>query len=65
MKQDYLDKIHKDMTVHELAQLIMPILDLMATKEDLALTEKRLTRKIDQNYIHVNKRIDLLSEKVS
>lgn len=64
----------KDMTVYELAQLITPILDRLdnrvayleentVTKAEMAAMERRLNYKIEKNYVHVNKRIDILSEK--
>lgn len=55
------------MTIYELVQFIIKYcaskedLKQFATKEDLELLEKRLTRKIDTNYISINKRIDLVS----
>ena len=79
------DDIKKDMTVYELAQLMMggfgrleskiakleensatkEDLKKFATKQDLEKMEARLNRKIDRNYMHANKRVDLLSEKIS
>ena len=50
--------LKQDMTVYELAQFMI---DYCASKEDVKLLEKRLTQKIDNNYIHTNKRIDLIS----
>jgi hypothetical protein len=64
MTNNYLKQ---DMTVYELAQFMIEYcaskedLKQFATKEDLKLLEKRLTRKIDTNYISINKRIDLVS----
>lgn len=55
MTNNYLKQ---DMTVYELAQFMI---EYCASKEDLKLLEKRLTRKIDTNYISINKRIDLVS----
>ncbi len=59
--------LKQDMTVYELAQFMIDYcaskedLKRFATKEDLKLLEKRLLQKIDSNYIHTNKRIDLIS----
>ena len=36
-----------------------------ATKDDLTKMETRLADKIDRNYIHVNRRIDVLAEKIA
>lgn len=64
MTNNYLKQ---DMTVYELAQFMIEYcaskedLKRFATKEDLKLLEKRLTRKIDTNYLSINKRIDLIS----
>lgn len=60
-------ELSKEMTIYELVQFIIKYcaskedLKQFATKEDLELLEKRLTRKIDTNYISINKRIDLVS----
>lgn len=59
--------LKQDMTVYELAQFMIDYcaskedLKRFTTKEDLKLLEKRLSQKIDNNYIHINKRIDLIS----
>lgn len=59
--------LKQDMTVYELAQFMIDYcaskedLKRFATKEDLKLLEKRLSQKMDNNYIHTNKRIDLIS----
>ncbi len=68
--------LKQDMTVYELAQFMIDYcaskedlkryatkedLERFATKIDLELSEKRLAQKIDNNYIHTNKRIDLIS----
>lgn len=60
-------ELSKEMTIYELAQFMIEYcaskedLKQFATKEDLELLEKRLTRKIDTNYVSINKRIDLVS----
>jgi len=64
-------KLSKEMTVYELAQFMIEYcaskedLKQFATKEDLAKMESRLSQKIDRNYIHVNRRIDVLAEKIA
>lgn len=68
MTNNYLKQ---DMTVYELAQFMIEYcaskedLKQFATKEDLAKMESRLSQKIDRNYIHVNRRIDVLAEKIA
>lgn len=37
----------------------------VATKEDFLKMEKRLSDRVDRNYIHVNRRIDVLAEKIA
>jgi len=98
------NEIYKEMTVYDLAQLLMPAISrlqdrmdrlegrmdrleermdriegrldrleertgciesAMATKDDLKASEIRTNRKIEKLYIQANKRIDLISEKLS
>lgn len=37
----------------------------VATKDDFLKMEKRLSDRVDRNYIHVNRRIDVLAEKIA